>query len=101
MSTLLQTIENKLQNDIPHLFLIYHNPVAADMLDACPFLQRWSADLYCCDPNERNHGYKREGATVIWQSRKNAIPSPHKNANKQVRVRGNATRLRLGWFDVF
>lgn len=85
----------------PHLFLIYHNPVAAKVLDASPHLQRWAARQFECSAEEKGYGYAREGATLIWQSRQNAHPCPHAHADAGLRVYGaHSTRLKRFWFDV-
>jgi SAM-dependent methyltransferase len=102
MDALLQSLEERLEQDVTHAFLIYQNPVWGDVLDDSPSLERWAALQMRCLPEERGYGYPSEGATVIWQSKRGALPCPHKNRNRTIRVfDDNATRLKRWWFDIF
>jgi tetratricopeptide (TPR) repeat protein len=86
MEQLLENIERRLQNEIRHLFLIYHNPVEGRVFDQSPSLRRWYAAQLSCEPSERDFAYPSEGATVIWQSKRNAISVPYEQANRSIVV---------------
>jgi tetratricopeptide (TPR) repeat protein len=88
MEQLRENIERRLQNEIEHLFLIYHNPVEGRVFDQSPSLKRWYAAQLNCEASERAFAYPSEGATVIWQSHRNAISVPYAQANRSIVVVG-------------
>jgi SAM-dependent methyltransferase len=85
MEQLLKNIERHLeQNQIDHLFLVYHHPVSGAVFDRSKALKRWFAAEFPADPEEKNYGLERESATVIWQSIKNACPDRHAGAGRSI-----------------
>lgn len=81
---LVKNIERRLEKDIDHLFVVYHNPVYGDLFDQSPALTRWYAAHPVCEDSEKNFGPEREGATVIWQSVRNAYPAQHPRADRAI-----------------
>jgi SAM-dependent methyltransferase len=86
MTHVLRNIEKALAGATEHVFIVYHNSVWAHLFDASPHLKRWYADQFVCAPEEQGFGYHTEGATVVWQSVKNAFPDRHERANRRVVV---------------
>jgi SAM-dependent methyltransferase len=94
MAQLLGRIESGLKGPIEHMFIVYHNPVAAHVFDFSTELIRWHVAKFSCEPSEHGYGYPSEGATIIWQSKSNAIPTPHSHPDRLVFVtNGKSTRL--------
>jgi hypothetical protein len=84
MEQLRENIERRLQNEIEHLFLIYHNSVEGRVFDSSHSLKRWYAAQLSCEALERAFAYPSEGATVIWQSKRNAISVPYEQADRSI-----------------
>jgi|SRR5579864_2758433 len=94
MAQLLINIESGLEHKIEHMFIVYHNPVACQVFDSSTKIIRWHAARFSCESAEQRYGYPSEGATIIWQSKSNAIPTPHSHSDRLVLVTdGKSTRL--------
>ncbi|MNC91856.1 hypothetical protein D3C83_81850 [compost metagenome] len=84
MADLRRSIERALKGPLDHLFVIVHNPVAGHILDESPALERWFAGHLAPDVSERGYGHCAEGASVIWQSRKGALPTRHSQRSRAI-----------------
>ena len=76
---LVRRLEFLLLSDVTHLFFVYDNPVCGDVLDASPTFIRWYANMLPHDPIGTNGESVRSDAVVIWQSVRDARPSPDQN----------------------
>jgi len=76
MEKLLANIEATLRQAPRDLYVVYYNPVCADLLDASSALERRYAAQLSYDPGEVGYGPDTSDALVIWQNRGNAHPRP-------------------------
>jgi SAM-dependent methyltransferase len=91
---LARNIEQKFENDIQHMFVIYHNPVGSLIFDSSDYLQRWHAVQLESEDSEKGYGYDTEGVTAIWQSKHNATPTPYTDANRRIYDNGTYPYFR-------
>jgi tetratricopeptide (TPR) repeat protein len=73
MKQLRENLERRLQNEIQHIFVIYHNALAGHIFDSSVSLKRWHVAQLVCEAAEQDFAYPCEGVTVIWQSNRNAL----------------------------
>ena len=70
----LSNIETTLRATPRDLYIIYYNPVWAEVLDASASLERRYAAQLPYDPSEIGYGPQESDAVVIWQNRGNSHP---------------------------
>jgi SAM-dependent methyltransferase len=80
----VKRLELLLLKEVTHMFFIYDNPVCGDVLDASPAFIRWYAEMIPHDPIGTDGGSIRSDAVVIWQSVRDARPSPDQNRDSAI-----------------
>jgi len=76
MAQLVRSIEASLREAPRDIYVVYYNPVWAEVLDASAALERrYAAQLPYAD-DEIGFGPDQSDAVVIWQNRSNSHPSP-------------------------
>jgi SAM-dependent methyltransferase len=86
LAGMVKRLEAALAGLTPHIFFVYDNPTYADVLDASPAFQRFSAGIVPYDKSELGYGVFKHEAVVIWQSVRGAIRTPHRNIDRKVRI---------------
>ena len=81
---LVENLERRIGKDIEELFLVYHNPVWAEVLDSSSTLDRYYTSLPEYDPGEVAFSVKHRFPTVIWQNAKPMHCTPWPNAARRV-----------------
>jgi SAM-dependent methyltransferase len=70
----------------PEMFFVYYNPVFGEVLDESPAFSRWYADVIPYDPSEIGFGPDENDTVVIWQSARNARPTPHSRTGRKIAI---------------
>ena len=92
-------IEKQLRDRVAQLFLIYYNPIFGHLFDTSPALVRWHASNAASEPSEQDYG-PNPCATVIWQSKQGAIPTPHFGHDRKIVLTGSMnSTLETGTTD--
>jgi SAM-dependent methyltransferase len=94
VAQLLLRIEAALRGRQAALYVVYYNPIAADLFDASPLLMRRYAAQLDYDPSEMGFGPDGSDAVVIWQNRDNPM-APLAGAEAAVRVLTNQGRAEV------
>lgn len=89
---LIKHIEASLQATPRDLYIVYYNPVWADVLDASAALERRYAAQLAYEPDEIGYGPDASDAVVIWQNRGNPNPRPSGDPAAPVTVVSPDTR---------
>jgi SAM-dependent methyltransferase len=76
MEQLLRNIEASLDTTPHDLYIVYYNPVWADVLDTSTTLERRYAAQIPYAADEIGYGPNESDAVVIWQNRGNPNPRP-------------------------
>jgi uncharacterized protein len=77
MARLLANIEASLRESARDIYIVYYNPVCADVFDGSTNLERRYAAQLSYDPEEVAYGHPGEADTVvIWKGRGNPHPGP-------------------------
>lgn len=76
-------LEESIGVKTPHVFFVYSNPVHFECIDTSSSFQRFFANNIHCDKSEIDCG-SSEQLVVIWQSRHEAIPTPHKQVDRKI-----------------
>ena len=76
MALLLRRIESSLETSSRELYVVYYNPVWADVLDASTALERRFAAQLPYDQSELGYGPDESDVAVVWQNRGNPHPCP-------------------------
>ncbi len=84
MSRLINNLEAALLSDATHIFVVYYNPVYASIIDSSSAFQRWYAKTLSYASSEIGYGPDADDTVVIWQSVRNAVPTPHQDAERAV-----------------
>jgi SAM-dependent methyltransferase len=86
LAGVVRRLEAALGAETPHIFFVYDNPVHADVLDASPAFKRFYAGDVLYGKSELGFGLFTHDAVVIWQSVRGAIPTPHRDVDRKVKV---------------
>jgi SAM-dependent methyltransferase len=92
---LVGNLERRMGKGIEELFVIYHNPVWAEVLDTSSTLTRYYAFLPEYDPSEKAFSSPDPFPTVIWQGARALDRAPWPNAGRRV-LRVGPQRAILG-----
>jgi len=76
MAQLLRRVESSLQAISRELYIVYYNPVWADVFDASTALERRFAAQLSYGQSEIGYGPDESDAVVVWQNRGNRHPCP-------------------------
>jgi SAM-dependent methyltransferase len=76
IARLLANIEASLRKSKRDVYIVYYNPVFADVFDGSTSLKRSYAAQVPCDPSEIPYGPGESDTVVIWQNRDNPHPRP-------------------------
>jgi SAM-dependent methyltransferase len=76
IAQLLRRIESSLEAISRELYIVYYNPVWADVFDASPALERRFAAQLPYDQSEIGYGPDESDLVVVWQNRGNPHPCP-------------------------
>ena len=76
IARLLANIEISLRENPRELYIVYYNPIWADVFDASARLERRYAARLPFDPGEIGFGQDTSDTVVIWQNRGNPHPRP-------------------------
>jgi SAM-dependent methyltransferase len=94
MTRLVQSIERQLRQGLQHAFLVYYNPVHAELIDRSPQFVRWSAEMLPYAPDEFGYGPDLSDTVVVWQS----VPSRYaslRGAERRIDVAPSGMRATL------
>lgn len=86
IARLVENVEASLRDNPRDLYVIYYNPVYADLFDGSAALDRRFAAQIPYDPGEIGFGPDKSDAVVIWQNRGNTHPLPEGNPIAPVTV---------------
>jgi SAM-dependent methyltransferase len=86
LAGVVKRLEVALAGMTPHIFFVYDNPTYGEVLDASPAFRRYYAGIVPYDKSELGYGVFKHEAVVIWQSVRGAIPTPHSNIDRKVRI---------------
>ncbi len=86
MTRALANIEASLRETPRDLYVVYYNPVCADVFDSSPLLERRIAAQLTADPSEIGCDPHDSYAVVVWQNRGNSHPRPPGNATAPVKL---------------
>ena len=84
-SQIVANFERRIETGLAELFVVYYNPVAADVLDRSPHFARWSAECYPYAAEEIGFGSDTTDSVVVWQS----LPARHpalRGSERAVRI---------------
>ena len=84
MRELIENLERRMGKDIEELFVVYHNPVWAEVLDS---RRSWPAITPLCreyDHGERAFSLSDLFPTVIWQDTRATHRTPWSNAARHM-----------------
>jgi hypothetical protein len=81
---LAENLDRRIGKGIEELFVIYHNPVWAEVLDSSSTLVRYYTSLPEYDPGERAFSSPDPFPTVIWQDARAIHRTPWPNAARRV-----------------
>jgi SAM-dependent methyltransferase len=84
MAQMVTKLEVALEGETPRLFFIYYNPVHGETFDASPAFTRYYAQQIPYHESELGYGPDLDDTIVIWQSVKNALPTPHSRVNRKI-----------------
>ena len=90
-SALVQNIVAQLGGPLEHAFLVYYNPVHADVFDRSPHFERWSARSLPYAADEVGYGPDLEDSVLVWQTVPARYP-PQPGAERQVVTDREQTR---------
>ena len=76
IAQLLSRIESSLETLSRELYIVYYNPVWADVFDASTALERRFAAQLPYDQSEIGYGPDESDLVVVWQNRGNPHPCP-------------------------
>jgi SAM-dependent methyltransferase len=76
IAQLLARVESSFQEISRELYVVYYNPVWADVFDASSALERRFAAQLPYDQSEVGYGPDESDAIVVWQNRGNPHPCP-------------------------
>jgi SAM-dependent methyltransferase len=91
---LVENVERQLEHGLQHAFIVYYNPVHAEVVDRSPRFARWSADVLPYGADELGYGPDLSDVVVVWQS----MPSRYAarpGATRRVDAAAPGMRARL------
>jgi hypothetical protein len=77
-------MESSLTSETTHLFVVYYNPVFANLLDTSPAFTRWYAETFPYESSEVGYGPDEDDTVIVWQSLRGARPTPHERVDREV-----------------
>ncbi|GLS18915.1 hypothetical protein GCM10007874_19320 [Labrys miyagiensis] len=86
MARLVETVEASLRRRPRDLYIVYYNPVCAELFDASRLLERRYAAQLPYDAGEIGYGPEESDAVVIWQNRGNTHPLPVGSPNTPITI---------------
>jgi len=99
IAQLLGRIESSLQAISRELYIVYYNPVWADVFDASAALERRFAAQLPYDQSEIGYGPDEWDVVVVWQNRGNPHPCPPGTPTARVSIAARGEVLQDGEAD--
>ena len=91
---LAENIAAQLGGRLEHAFIVYYNPVHAEVFDRSPHFARWSARSLPYAADEIGYGPDLEDSVLVWQTVPGRYP-PQPGAGRQVIIDPEQTRATV------
>ena len=91
---LAENIAAQLGERLEHAFIVYYNPVHAEVFDRSPHFARWSARSLPYAADEVGYGPDLEDSVLVWQTVPGRYP-PQPGAGRQVIIDPEQTRATV------
>ena len=91
---LAENIAAQLGGRLEHAFIVYYNPVHAEVFDRSPQFARWSARSLPYAADEVGYGPDLEDSVLVWQTVPGRYP-PQPGAGRQVIIDPEQTRATV------
>ena len=94
IGTVAGNIAAQLGKRLEHAFIVYYNPVHAQVFDGSPHFARWSAQRLSYAADEVGYGPDLDDSVLVWQTVPGRYP-PQPGAGRQVIVDEGLTRAMI------